>query len=99
MTISLLAVYIPTIFMTGPAAVNFKEFAFTLAGAVLISGFVALTLTPMMCSRLLEHRQSLTSYEQRLERIFNRLRLYYRNCLQKILKIPQIFNTSTEKVS
>ena len=53
MTLTLAAVYAPFGFMSGSAAAFLKPFAFTLAGAVLISGFVSLTLSPMMCSKLL----------------------------------------------
>ena len=55
MTLTLAAVYAPVAFMTGRAGKLFIEFALTLAGAVIVSGFVALTLSPMMCSKLLEH--------------------------------------------
>jgi multidrug efflux pump len=55
MTLTLAAVYAPMAFITGRTGRLFIEFALTLAGAVLISGFVALTLSPMMCSRLLKH--------------------------------------------
>jgi multidrug efflux pump len=55
MTLTLAAVYAPVAFTTGRTGRLFVEFALTLAGAVLVSGFVALTLTPMMCSRLLRH--------------------------------------------
>ncbi|MEW5730040.1 MAG: efflux RND transporter permease subunit, partial [Pseudomonadota bacterium] len=55
MTITLAAVYVPLAFMTGRTGKLFVEFALTLAAAVLVSGFVALTLSPMMCSRLLRH--------------------------------------------
>ena len=57
MTITLAAVYAPIGFQTGRTGRLFTEFAWTLAGAVLISGFVALTLSPMMCSRLLRHQE------------------------------------------
>src|SRR5690606_31623962 len=53
MTLTLAAVYAPVAFSPGRTGRLFLEFALTLAGAVLVSGFVALTLTPMMCSRLL----------------------------------------------
>src|SRR5690606_2012515 len=53
MTITLAAVYAPIGFLEGITGALFKEFAFTLAGSVVISGVVALTLSPMMCSRLL----------------------------------------------
>jgi multidrug efflux pump len=55
MTLTLAAVYAPVAFMTGRTGKLFIEFALTLAGAVLVSGFVALTLSPMMCSLLLRH--------------------------------------------
>jgi multidrug efflux pump len=55
MTITLAAVYAPIAFQTGRTGRLFVEFALTLACAVLVSGFVALTLSPMMCSRLLRH--------------------------------------------
>src|SRR5690606_17176159 len=53
MTTTLVAVYLPIGFQGGLTGVLFTEFAFTLAGAVLLSGVIALTLTPMMCSRIL----------------------------------------------
>jgi len=55
MTLTLAAVYAPIGFMSGTTGRLFTEFAWALAGAVLISGFVALTLSPMMCSRMLKH--------------------------------------------
>ncbi len=58
MTLTLVAVYAPIAFMEGRTGRLFTEFALTLAGAVLVSGFVALTLSPMMCSKLLRHRTS-----------------------------------------
>ncbi len=57
MTITLAAVYAPVAFMTGRTGKLFVEFALTLAGAVIVSGFVALTLSPMMCSLLLKHEE------------------------------------------
>lgn len=64
MTLTLAAVYVPFAFSTGRSGLLFIEFALTLAGAVLISGFTALTLSPMMCSRLLR-------YERKHGRLFN----------------------------
>lgn len=55
MTLTLAAVYAPIAFAPGRTGRLFQEFALTLAGAVVVSGFVALTLTPMMCSKLLKH--------------------------------------------
>jgi multidrug efflux pump len=58
MTLTLAAVYAPVAFAPGRTGTLFAEFALTLAGAVLVSGGVALTLTPMMCSRLLRGHES-----------------------------------------
>ena len=55
MTLTLTSVFAPLAFATGRTGRLFIEFALTLAGAVLVSGFIALTLTPMMCSLLLRH--------------------------------------------
>ncbi|HKO68316.1 MAG TPA: efflux RND transporter permease subunit [Burkholderiaceae bacterium] len=55
MTLTLTAVYAPLAFATGRTGRLFIEFALALAGAVLVSGFVALTLSPMMCSKILKH--------------------------------------------
>ena len=84
MTISLLAVYIPTAFMKGHTAIYFREFAFTLAGSILISGFVALTLTPMMCAQILPQKGQ-SRYENWLDRVFHRCRSGYQAILSKIL--------------
>jgi multidrug efflux pump len=56
LTLSLVAVFIPLLFMTGLVGRMFREFALTLTIAVVISAVVSLTLTPMMCSRMLRHR-------------------------------------------
>ncbi len=56
MTLSLAAVFIPLMFMGGIIGQLFKEFAITIAVAVLVSGLVSLTLTPMLCSRMLKYR-------------------------------------------
>jgi multidrug efflux pump len=58
MTLTLVTVYAPLAFATGRTGRLFIEFALALAAAVLVSGFVALTLTPMMCSRMLKHKPS-----------------------------------------
>jgi len=62
MTLTLAAVYAPVAFTTGRTGRLFVEFALTLAGAVLVSGFVALTLSPMMCSILLKHTKPAASW-------------------------------------
>ncbi len=57
MTLSLAAVFIPVLFMSGIVGRLLHEFAVTISGAILISGFVSLTLTPMLCSRFLKHQE------------------------------------------
>ncbi len=57
LTLSLIAVFIPLLFMTGLVGRMFREFALTLTIAVVVSAVVSLTLTPMMCARLLRHQQ------------------------------------------
>ena len=88
MTITLAAVYAPIGLMNNEAANIFKSFAFTLAGTVLISGFIALTLSPMMCARLLTaHTPNQKSYYNIIERGLNKLRFLYQRMLTRCLKI------------
>jgi multidrug efflux pump len=81
MTITLAAVYAPIGFLTGRTGRLFVEFALALAGAVLVSGFVALTLSPMMASRLLRHHQRHGRLYQWSERLFLALISGYRRLL------------------
>ena len=81
MTTTLIAVYAPIGFMGGLVGTLFTEFAFTLAGAVLISGVVALTLSPMLCSRVLQTSSGEGRFEKAVEHFFNRLAERYRRAL------------------
>ena len=81
MTITLAAVYAPIGFMEGRTGRLFTEFALTLAGAVIVSGFVALSLTPMMCSRMLRHEGKETGIGRKIEQAIDRLTTGYRNVL------------------
>ena len=86
MTLTLAAVYAPSGFASGFTATVFREFAFTLAGAVLISGFVALTLSPMMCSRvLLQHKKS-NRFSLKVENIFQKANTRYSDFLRQAVK-------------
>jgi multidrug efflux pump len=69
MTLTLAAVYAPLAFTPGRTGRLFVEFALTLAGAVIISGFVALTLSPMMCSKLLRHNPTPSRFDRGMERV------------------------------
>ncbi len=86
MTITLAAVYAPVGFTSGFSATVFREFAFTLAGAVLISGFVALTLSPMMCARTLPPHENETRFELWLVKAFDLLNAKYRRLLAVLLQ-------------
>ncbi|MCB0339692.1 MAG: efflux RND transporter permease subunit, partial [Bdellovibrionales bacterium] len=77
MTITLVAVYAPIGIQGGLTGVLFKEFAFTLAGAVFISGFVALTLSPMMSARLVRRDSEASSLKHKVDRFFTKLRSSY----------------------
>ncbi|MFD3299879.1 multidrug efflux RND transporter permease subunit [Aquipseudomonas alcaligenes] len=85
MTITLAAVYAPIGFLEGLTGALFKEFALTLAGAVIISGVVALTLSPMMCSKLLRHEENPSGLAHKLDQIFDRLKRRYQKALHGTL--------------
>jgi multidrug efflux pump len=88
MTTTLIAVYAPIGFMGGLVGTLFTEFAFSLAGAVLISGVVALTLSPMMSSRFLKEAGHPGRFELAVEHFFNALATLYQRLLHKILEFP-----------
>ncbi len=90
MTLTLAAVYVPFAFSTGRSGLLFIEFALTLAGAVLISGFTALTLSPMMCSRLLRHEPKHGRLFNMGEAFLNGLESGYRRVLGRVLRMPLI---------
>lgn len=78
MTITLAAVYAPIGFQGGLTGALFREFAFTLAGAVAVSGFVALTLSPMMSAHLLnDHDHEDQGFSGKINRLFDRIRNKY----------------------
>ena len=81
MTVTLAAVFTPLAFMTGNTGRLFTEFAFTVAAAVLVSGFTALTLTPMMCSKLLRHERKHNWLFLASERFFEAMNRGYRAAL------------------
>jgi multidrug efflux pump len=85
MTTTLLAVYAPIGFMGGLVGIVFTEFAFSLAGAVLISGIVALTFSPMLSSLVLKTSAEQGRFERAVEHFFERLSGSYRNWLHRSL--------------
>ncbi|WP_101101609.1 efflux RND transporter permease subunit [Macromonas bipunctata] len=86
MTLTLAAVYAPLAFTPGRTGRLFAEFALALAGAVLVSGFVALTLSPMMCSRLLKHQAQSSRFDQGMERVLNAITAAYGRALALALR-------------
>jgi multidrug efflux pump len=84
-TITLAAVYVPIGFQGGLTGALFREFTFTLAGTVMISGFVALTLSPMMSSRLLSERGR-GWFGRKIDAAFERLRRGYARALAATLR-------------
>jgi hydrophobic/amphiphilic exporter-1 (mainly G- bacteria), HAE1 family len=88
MTLSLTAVFIPVLFMSGIMGRLLHEFAVTIMSAVLVSGLVSLTLTPMLCSRFLRHprEQRHSQLFERSERYFKYLLLGYDWSLRKVVR-------------
>jgi multidrug efflux pump len=85
MTLTLAAVFAPLAFTPGRTGRLFVEFALALAGAVLVSGFVALTLTPMMCSKLLRHNPQPNAFDRGMERVLVALTNSYAGALRWML--------------
>jgi multidrug efflux pump len=85
MTTTLIAVYAPIGFMEGLVGTLFTEFAFALAGAVLVSGVVALTLSPMLSGKVLHRKDEPGRFEAAVERFFQRLAAAYQRRLSDTL--------------
>ncbi len=90
MTVTLAAVFVPVAFSGGKTGKLFTEFALTLASAVLISGFIALTLSPMMCSRLLRHDKRHGLVYRLIEGLFHAMNSGYRGSLRFVLSIRPV---------
>lgn len=89
MTLSLVAVFIPVLFMGGVVGRVFREFAVTISVAILVSGFVSLTLTPMLCARLLkpvDHSRRPNMFFRASERMFDAWLAGYRISLDFVLR-------------
>jgi multidrug efflux pump len=85
MTLTLAAVYAPIGFLGGLTGALFREFAFTLAGAVIVSGVVALTLSPMMCSQLLTSANQHGRFARLIDRLFGSVTRWYGRRLRSTL--------------
>ena len=87
MTLTLAAVYVPLAFSTGRTGKLFVEFAMTLAGAVIVSGFTALTLSPMMSSKLLKHETEHGRFYLAGERVLGAMDRGYRRLIELALRM------------
>jgi multidrug efflux pump len=91
MTMTLAAVYAPLAFTPGRTGKLFTEFALALAGSVVVSGFVALTLTPMMCSIMLKHNPNPSWFDRTMEGQLQRLSNGYGRVLRWTLTSGKLF--------
>jgi multidrug efflux pump len=84
-TVVLAAVFLPVIFLEGITGRLFREFGIVLAGSVLISAFVSLTLTPMMCSQILKRQEGHNWFYRKTEPFFERITTGYQHSLESFL--------------
>jgi multidrug efflux pump len=85
-SITLAAVFLPIIFLQGFVGRLFREFGIIIAGAVLISAFVSLSLTPMLNARMIRKRRSHTRFYEVTERYFERMNKFYENLLTRFMQ-------------
>lgn len=90
MTLTLGAVYAPIAMMGGITGSLFKEFALTLAGAVFVSGIIALTLSPMMCSKMLKANEKPSRFETSVHNFLDRMTNRYEKMLGGIMKMRPV---------
>ncbi|TFV92022.1 efflux RND transporter permease subunit [Algoriphagus kandeliae] len=86
-TVALAAVFLPVIFLTGTTGRLFREFGIVVAGSVIISSFVALTMTPMLSSKLLKRREKHNWFYTKTEPVFVWLNEKYDNILSQFFKV------------
>jgi len=114
MTVVLVAAYVPIAFQTGLTGALFTQFAFTLVGAITVSAIIALSLSPMMCSRIFRAEQEEGRFVQMVDRWFSRMRSGYQRVLASWLEtwqvlivllvlllasLPYLFMTSTSELA
>lgn len=90
MTLTLAAVFAPIGFVSGVTGVLFREFAFTLAGAVILSGVIALTLSPMLCSKVLSVKDNHTRFAEIVNGFFHRLAIQYKCVLLHVVRMRKL---------
>jgi multidrug efflux pump len=84
-TITLVSVFFPIVFLQGITGRLFREFGIVMAGTVIISAFLALSLTPMVSTKLLRHEKSHTWFFRKTERFFEKLNTFYKGTLASFL--------------
>lgn len=89
-TVALAAVFLPVIFLTGTTGRLFREFGIVVAGSVIISSFVALTMTPMLSAKMLKHREKQNAFYNLTEPFFVWLNDLYDSALSQFMKIRWI---------
>ncbi len=87
-TMTLAAVFVPIAFLPGDLGRLFREFGLTLAASVLFSALIALTLTPMMCSKLMSSEHKPGRVAGAIDRFFRKLARFYENLLHRFLRRP-----------
>tara|TARA_R110001592_G_scaffold4873_3_gene27033 strand:- start:1399 stop:3378 length:1980 start_codon:yes stop_codon:yes gene_type:complete len=87
-TLVLVAVFVPLIFLSGNVGRLFTEFAIAIAAAVVFSSLTALSLTPMMCSKMLKHKKRSSSFGQKLDQGFTKLEAAYGRSLKASIHQP-----------
>ena len=87
-TLVLVAVFVPLVFLSGNVGRLFTEFALAIAAAVIFSSLTALSLTPMLCSKLLKHRERSSSFGQLLDKGFAKLEQAYADSLKHSIRQP-----------
>ncbi|AKH43852.1 multidrug efflux pump [Altererythrobacter atlanticus] len=86
-TLVVCAVFVPVMFISGQTGLLFRELAAAMISAIALSGFLALTLTPMLCSKILKHDQA-GSFSARIDKIFARVEASYAGWLDRCFKHP-----------
>ncbi|MFV0280365.1 MAG: efflux RND transporter permease subunit [Rhodoblastus sp.] len=97
-TFSLVAVFIPVLFMGGVVGRIFREFAVTISVAILVSGFVSLTLTPMLCARILkpiDHNAKPNAFARSVDYVLDAIHDFYRVTLDWVLKAKFVMLLAT----
>ena len=89
-TLVVCAVFIPVMFIAGNTGMLFRELAAAMIGAIAFSGLIALTLTPMLCSKLLKRESGHNRFTQWVDRRFEALSGWYRRTLPKVLYRPWV---------